>query len=75
MASFVVEGDGVSWRTSFTETATTLFERSVPVALRSGDKEERVEELTVRILLGISKQLHNSKVRALLYLRNYYIKY
>ena len=48
---------------AFAETASILYERAVPVALRSGDKEERVEELSVRILLGISKQLQNSKAR------------
>ena len=66
MAFCVVGGEGEngSWRTAFSESATSLFERAVPVALRVGEKEEHVEELTVRILLGISKQLHSCKVLA-----------
>lgn len=57
------DGDVQNLRAALAESATVLFERAVPVALRSGDKEERVEELTVRVAMGVSKQLHNSKVR------------
>lgn len=52
-------------RAALAESSSVLFERAVPVALRSGDKEDRVEELTVRVSMGVSKQFHNSKVQAL----------
>lgn len=56
------DGDAQALRAALAESATVLFERAVPVALRTGDKEERVEELTVRVSMGVSKHLHNGKV-------------
>ena len=68
MASPYADAAAAGWRYAASEAASSaaLFERHVPVALRAGDKEERVEELTVRIVLGVSKHLHNSKARRLL---------
>jgi hypothetical protein len=40
------------------------WERAVPVAVRSGDKAERVEELTLRISLAPGKHAHTGRVRA-----------
>jgi hypothetical protein len=39
------------------------WERAVPVAVRAGDKEERTEELTLRIALAPPKHAHAGRVR------------
>ena len=62
-SSFVVEGDPTSWKTSYVESAQNMFNKDVPVCVKASDREERIEELTIRILLGIKKHEHNAKVR------------
>jgi hypothetical protein len=39
------------------------WERCVPVAVRAGDKAERVEELTLRLALSPAKLPHSGRVR------------
>ena len=39
------------------------WERAVPVSLRLGDKEEAVQELTLRLALVAGKQAHLGRVR------------
>ena len=65
-SSHVIEGDPSSWKTSYVENATNLFNKDVPVCVKGGadGAQEKIEELTVRILLGLNKQ-KQSKVRAL----------
>ena len=46
------------------QTATTLFWKPVPVLLRQADREDQQEELTFRILNGVSRSNHNMRVRA-----------
>lgn len=45
------------------QSATTLFWKPVPTVLRMQDREEQVVELMVRILSGVSRTNHNSRVR------------
>ena len=58
--SYVVDSDPKSWRSNV-ENASTLFEKPVPVKIRTLDKEERVEELVIRILMGVHKGQHGAK--------------
>ena len=60
--SHVVEGDPSSWKTSYVENATNLFNKDVPVCVK-GESTERIEELTIRILMGLNKH-KQSKVNA-----------
>ena len=65
-SSHVVEGDPSSWKTSYVENATNLFNKDVPVCVKGGGPDgaqEKIEELTVQILLGLNKQ-KQSKVRS-----------
>lgn len=43
--------------------AATLFWEPVPTVLRAHDRAEQAMELTVRILSGVSRTNHNSRVR------------
>lgn len=54
-SSHVVEGDPSSWKTSYVESATNIFNKDVPVCVK-GESTEKIEDLTVRILLGLNKQ-------------------
>lgn len=45
------------------QSATTLFWNPVPTVLRMQDREEQVVELMVRILSGVCRTNHNSRVR------------
>ena len=56
-SSHVIEGDPSSWKTSYVENATNLFNKDVPVCVKGGPDgaAEKIEELTVRILLGLNK--------------------
>lgn len=56
-SSHVIEGDPSSWKTSYVENATNLFNKDVPVCVKGGPDgaSEKIEELTVRILLGLNK--------------------
>jgi hypothetical protein len=44
------------------DSMSNLFEKPVPVRIGKAGHEDRLEELTVRILLGASKQNRNSRV-------------
>jgi len=44
------------------QTAQTLFWKPVPVLLRQADREDQHEELTFRILSGVSRANHNMRV-------------
>ena len=56
-SSHVIEGDPSSWKTSYVANATNLFNKDVPVCVKGGPDgaSEKIEELTVRILLGLNK--------------------
>ena len=54
-SSHVVEGDPSSWKTSYVENAANIFNKDVPVCVK-GESTEKIEELTVRILMGLNKQ-------------------
>ena len=54
-SSHVVEGDPSSWKTSYVENATNIFNKDVPVCVK-GESTERIEDLTIRILMGLNKQ-------------------
>ncbi|GFH24599.1 centriole protein [Haematococcus lacustris] len=43
------------------QTASTLFWKPVPVLLRSTEREDQFEELTFRILTGVSRSNHNMR--------------
>lgn len=43
-------------------TAVTLYWKSVPVLVKQHDREDQTEELTFRILSGVTKQNHNLRV-------------
>jgi hypothetical protein len=56
--------DGVPSADSFdVQDAATLYWKPVPTVLRMPDREEQVVELMVRILSGVSRANHNSRVR------------
>lgn len=44
-------------------TATTLYWKQVPVLLKQSEREDQTEQLTFRILSGVSRQNHNLRVR------------
>ena len=54
-SSHVIEGDPSSWKTSYVENAANIFNKDVPVCVK-GESTEKIEELTVRILMGLNKQ-------------------
>jgi|AntAceMinimDraft_1070359.scaffolds.fasta_scaffold51399_2 hypothetical protein len=60
-SSHVVEGDPSSWKTSYVESAANIFTKDVPVCVK-GESAERIEDLTVRMLMGLNKQ-KQSKAR------------
>ena len=45
------------------EATGGAWERCVPVAVRAGDKAERIEELTLRLTLSPAKLPHSGRVR------------
>ena len=45
------------------QSASTLFWKSVPALVRQQDREDQNEDLTFRILSGVSRQNHNLRVR------------
>lgn len=45
-------------------SATRLYWRAVPVTVRLADREEHVASLTVRIMSGVARSGHASRVRA-----------
>jgi spindle assembly abnormal protein 6 len=46
-----------------TQTASTLYWKAIPCLLRLNDREDQTEELTFRILSGVTRQNHNLRVR------------
>jgi hypothetical protein len=46
------------------QSCATLFWKPVPILLRHGEREEQQEELTFRILTGVSRTNHGMRVRA-----------
>lgn len=59
-SSALAGAQGFDW-----QTAQTLFWKPVPVQLRQADREDQNEELTFRILSGVSRANHNMRVRGL----------
>lgn len=57
-SSHVVEGDPSSWKTSYVENAANLFNKEVPVCVK-GETSEKIEDLTIRILMGLNKAKQN----------------
>lgn len=45
------------------QTASTLYWKPIPVLLKQHDREDQVEQLTFRILSGVTRQNHNLRVR------------
>lgn len=45
-------------------TASTLYWKTVPVLVKQPDREETVEDLSIRILTGVSRHNHNFRVRS-----------
>jgi hypothetical protein len=54
-SSHVIEGDPSSWKTSYVESATNIFNKDVPVCVK-GESSEKIQDLTIRILMGLNKQ-------------------
>lgn len=46
------------------QTASTLYWKPIPVLLKQHDREDQVEQLTFRILSGVTRQNHNLRVGA-----------
>jgi hypothetical protein len=46
------------------QTASTLYWKAIPVLLKQHDREDQVEQLTFRILSGVTRQNHNLRVRS-----------
>ncbi|KAI8471988.1 MAG: centriole protein [Monoraphidium minutum] len=44
------------------QTASTLYWKGIPVLLKQHDREDQVEQLTFRILSGVTRQNHNLRV-------------
>ena len=44
------------------QTASTLYWKALPVLVKQNDREEQTNELTVRILSGVNRNNHNSRV-------------
>ncbi|GBF91102.1 hypothetical protein Rsub_04771 [Raphidocelis subcapitata] len=44
------------------QTASTLYWKAIPVLLKQHDREDQVEQLTFRILSGVTRQNHNLRV-------------
>jgi hypothetical protein len=45
------------------QTASTLYWKAIPVLLKQLDREDQTEQLTFRILSGVTRQNHNLRVR------------
>jgi hypothetical protein len=46
------------------QTASTLYWKAIPVLLKHHDREDQTEQLTFRILSGVTRQNHNLRVRS-----------
>ena len=59
----VIDNNTRSYESFDVQTASTLYWKTVPALLRLQDREEQPGELTVRILSGLNRNNHNSRVR------------
>ena len=59
----VIDNNTRSYESFDVQTASTLYWKTVPALLRLQDREEQSGELTVRILSGLNRNNHNSRVR------------
>lgn len=60
----VIDNNTRSWESFDVQTASTLYWKALPVLVKQNDREEQTSELTVRILSGVNRNNHNSRVSA-----------
>lgn len=60
----VIDNNTRSWESFDVQTASTLYWKALPVLVKQSDREEQTNELTVRILSGVNRNNHNSRVSA-----------
>ena len=60
----VIDNNTRSWESFDVQTASTLYWKSIPVLVKQHDREEQTVELTVRILSGVNRNNHNSRVNS-----------
>eukprot|EP00891_Asterochloris_glomerata_P008911 jgi/Astpho2/8911/Aster-x0832 len=58
----VIDNNTRSYESFDVQTASTLYWKTVPALLRMQDREEQAGELTVRILSGLNRNNHNSRI-------------
>lgn len=58
----VIDNNTRSWESFDVPTASTLYWKALPVLVKQNDREEQTNELTVRILSGVNRNNHNSRV-------------
>ena len=58
----VIDNNTRAYESFDVQTASTLYWKTVPALLRLQDREEQSGELTVRILSGLNRNNHNSRV-------------
>jgi len=68
----VIDNNTRSWESFDVQTASTLYWKALPVLVKQNDREEQTNEqndreeqtneLTVRILSGVNRNNHNSRV-------------
>lgn len=58
----VIDHNTRSWESFDVQTASTLYWKALPVLVKQSDREEQTNELTVRILSGVNRNNHNSRV-------------
>lgn len=58
----VIDNNTRSWESFDVQTASTLYWKALPVLVKQNDREEQTSELTVRILSGVNRNNHNSRV-------------
>lgn len=64
----VIDNNTRSWESFDVQTASTLYWKALPVLVKQNDREEQTSELTVRILSGLNRNNHNSRVSNQLHL-------
>ncbi|KAL3143105.1 hypothetical protein ABBQ38_003378 [Trebouxia sp. C0009 RCD-2024] len=58
----VIDNNTRSWESFDVQTASTLYWKALPVLVKQNDREEQTNELTVRILSGVNRNNHNSRI-------------
>ncbi|KAL3138442.1 hypothetical protein ABBQ32_006233 [Trebouxia sp. C0010 RCD-2024] len=58
----VIDNNTRSWESFDVQTASTLYWKALPVLVKQSDREEQTNELTVRILSGVNRNNHNSRI-------------